>query len=166
MSPPWRFSLFRSRVPHREAPRPLMQCQMRRQGIVITLRMQGMRTLCFLMRSSLSGLFPPSCATSTSGGWVPCPSRRLWLFCFREPPLYVQVLLSIFFFIVSVMLADFLFFFFCIVLFFRQVATYAKGLARRASLTEGFAKAVKSYKAKAASLTSESWSSSSDKGTD
>ena len=33
--------------------------------------------------------------------------------------------------------------------------TYAKGLARRASLTEGFAKAAKSYKAKVASLTSE-----------
>ena len=30
-----------------------------------------------------------------------------------------------------------------------------KGLARRASLTEGFAKAAKSYKAKVASLTSE-----------
>ena len=35
------------------------------------------------------------------------------------------------------------------------MATYAKGLARRASLIEGFAKAVKSYKAKVASLTSE-----------
>ena len=35
------------------------------------------------------------------------------------------------------------------------MATYAKGLARRASLTEGFAKAAKSYKAKVASLTSE-----------
>ena len=35
------------------------------------------------------------------------------------------------------------------------MATYAKGLARRASLTEGSAKAVKSYKAKVASLTSE-----------
>ena len=35
------------------------------------------------------------------------------------------------------------------------MATYAKGLASRASLTEGFARAVKSYKAKVASLTSE-----------
>ena len=35
------------------------------------------------------------------------------------------------------------------------MATYAKGLARRASLTEGFARAVKSYKAKVAFLTSE-----------
>ena len=33
--------------------------------------------------------------------------------------------------------------------------TYAKGLERRASLTEGSAKAAKSYKAKVASLTSE-----------
>ena len=35
------------------------------------------------------------------------------------------------------------------------MATYAKGLARRASLTEGFARAAKSYKAKVASLTSK-----------
>ena len=35
------------------------------------------------------------------------------------------------------------------------MATYAKGLARRASLTEGSARATKSYKAKVASLTSE-----------
>ena len=35
------------------------------------------------------------------------------------------------------------------------MATYAKGWARRASLTEGFARAMKSYKAKVASLTSE-----------
>ena len=35
------------------------------------------------------------------------------------------------------------------------MATYAKGLARRASLTEGSTRAVKSYKAKVASLTSE-----------
>ena len=35
------------------------------------------------------------------------------------------------------------------------MATYAKGMARRASLTEGSAKAAKSYKAKVASLTSE-----------
>ena len=35
------------------------------------------------------------------------------------------------------------------------MATYAKGLARRASLTEDSAKAAKSYKAKVASLTSE-----------
>ena len=113
------------------------------------------RTLSFLMRSSLPGLFPPSCTTPTLEVWVPCPSRRLWLFCFREPPLYVQVLSSIFFFIVSVLLADFLFF---VVFFFWQVDTYAKGLARRVSLTEGSARAVKSYKAKVASQTSE-WAS-------
>ena len=35
------------------------------------------------------------------------------------------------------------------------MATYAKGLARRASLTEGSARAAKSYKARVASLTSE-----------
>ena len=35
------------------------------------------------------------------------------------------------------------------------MATYAKGLARRASLTEGSVRAAKSYKAKVASLTSE-----------
>ena len=35
------------------------------------------------------------------------------------------------------------------------MATYTKGLARRANLTEGSAKAAKSYKAKVASLTSE-----------
>ena len=35
------------------------------------------------------------------------------------------------------------------------MATYAKGLVRSASLTEGFARAAKSYKAKVASLTSE-----------
>ena len=35
------------------------------------------------------------------------------------------------------------------------MATYAKGLSRRASLTEGSARAAKSYKAKVASLTSE-----------
>ena len=74
---------------------------------------------------------------------------RIWLFFFREPPLYVQVLSSIFFFIVSVQSTDSFFF------FFFQVATYVKGLARRASLTEGSAKAAKSYKAKVASLTSE-----------
>ena len=38
---------------------------------------------------------------------------------------------------------------------FWQVATYAKGLARRVSLTEGSTRATKSYKAKVASLTSE-----------
>ena len=110
-----------------------------------------MRTLCFLMQSSLLGLFPTSCATPTSRRWMPCPSRRLWLFFFKEPPLYVQVLSSIFFFIVSVLLADFLLVFF----FFWQVPTYAKGLTRRASLTEGSARAAKSYKAKVSSLTSE-----------
>ena len=36
-----------------------------------------------------------------------------------------------------------------------QMATYAKGLARRASVTEGSAREAKSYKAKVASLTSE-----------
>ena len=36
------------------------------------------------------------------------------------------------------------------------MATYAKGLARRASLTKGSARAAKSYKAKVASLTSKS----------
>ena len=35
------------------------------------------------------------------------------------------------------------------------MATYAKGLARRASLTEGSARTVKSYKAKVVSLTSK-----------
>ena len=35
------------------------------------------------------------------------------------------------------------------------MATYAKGLARRANLTEGSVKVAKSYKAKVASLTSE-----------
>ena len=35
------------------------------------------------------------------------------------------------------------------------MATYAKGLARRASLTEGSARAAKSYKAKVAFLTFE-----------
>ena len=35
------------------------------------------------------------------------------------------------------------------------MATYAKGLAKRASLTEGSARVAKSYKAKVASLTSE-----------
>ena len=65
--------------------------------------------------------------------------------------MYVLVLSLIFFFIVSVLLAEFLLFFF----FFWQVATYAKGLARRASLTEGSARAAKSYKAEVASLTYE-----------
>ena len=40
-----------------------------------------------------------------------------------------------------------------------------KGLARRASLIEGSARAAKSYKAKVADLR-EGYSSSSDKGTD
>ena len=35
------------------------------------------------------------------------------------------------------------------------MATYTKGLARKANLTEGFARVAKSYKAKVASLTSE-----------
>ena len=38
---------------------------------------------------------------------------------------------------------------------FLQMATYMKSLARRTSFSEGFAKAVKTYKAKVASLTSE-----------
>ena len=63
------------------------------------------------------------------------------------------MLSSIFFFIVSVQVADSLSFLFFS--FFFYVATYVKGLARRASLTEGSAKAAKSYKAKVASLTSE-----------
>ena len=84
---------------------------------------------------------------------MPCPSRRLCLFCFREPLLYVQVLSSIFLFIVLVLSADFLLLFFFFFLW--QVATYAKGLAKRASLTEGSARVAKSYKAKVASLTSE-----------
>ena len=36
--------------------------------------------------------------------------------------------------------------------FFLEVATYVKGLARRASLTEGSAGAAKSYKTKVTSL--------------
>ena len=80
---------------------------------------------------------------------TPCPLRRLWLFCFKKPLLYVQAPSSILFFIVSILLTDRLF------LILWQVATCAKGLARRASLTEGFTKAAKSYKAKVAYLTSE-----------
>ena len=38
---------------------------------------------------------------------------------------------------------------------FPQMATYMKSLARRASFAEGFAKALKAYKDKVASLTSE-----------
>ena len=68
MSPPWRFSLSRFGVPRRRVPLPLLQCRTRWRGIAIALRLQGMRTLCFLMRSSLPGLFPPSYATPTSGG--------------------------------------------------------------------------------------------------
>ena len=63
--------------------------------------------------------------------------------------MYVQAPSPILFFIISVLLTDRLF------LVLWQVATYAKGLARRASLTEGSAKAAKSYKAKVASLTSK-----------
>ena len=40
------------------------------------------------------------------------PVEEAWLFFFREPPLYVQVLSSNFFFIVSVQVADSLFVFF------------------------------------------------------
>ena len=79
------------------------------------------------------------------------PVEEALAFCFRELPLYVQVLSSISFFIVSVRLVDFL----LVLFFFWQVATYAKGLVRRASLTEGSARAAKSYKAKVASLTFE-----------
>ena len=70
-------------------------------------------------------------------------------FCFRESLMYVQAPSPIIFFIVSVLLTDRLF------LVLWQVATYAKGLARRANLTKGSTKATKSYKAKVASLTSE-----------
>ena len=35
------------------------------------------------------GAVSPSFATPTSGRWMPCPSRWPWLFCFREPLLYV-----------------------------------------------------------------------------
>ena len=121
-------------------------------GITIALSLQGVKTLWFLMRSSLLGLLPPSRATPTSRRWMPYLSRRLWLFCFREPLLYVQVLSSIFFFIISVLSTDFLLLFF---FFFWQMAAYAKGLAKRASLTEGSTRVAKSYKAKVASLTSE-----------
>ena len=38
---------------------------------------------------------------------------------------------------------------------FLQMATYMKSLVRKASFAEGFAKVVKAYKAKVASLTSE-----------
>ena len=68
------------------------------------------------------------------------------------------MLSSIFFFIILVLLADFLFFivFFLFFIFlFLQLATYAKGLARRTSLTEGAARVVKSYKTKVVSLTSD-----------
>ena len=67
------------------------------------------------------------------------------------------MLSSIFFFIISILLADFLFFVVVVVFFFFfwQVATYAKCLARKASLTKGSARAAKSYKAKVASLTFE-----------
>ena len=37
----------------------------------------GIRSLFFLMWSSLPRLFPLSSVTPTSGEWVPCPSRRL-----------------------------------------------------------------------------------------
>ena len=47
--------------------------------------------------------------------------------------MYVQVLSSIFFFIVLVLSADFLFF--VVVVFFLASGTYATGLARRASVT-------------------------------
>ena len=59
------------------------------------------------------------------------------------------MLSSIFFFIVSVRVAESLSFFFFL------VATYEKGLVRRASLTKGSSKAAKSYKAMVTSLTSE-----------
>ena len=80
------------------------------------------------------------------------PVEEAWLLFFREPPLYVQVLSLTFFFIVSVQVADS---FFLKKKKKKLVATYAKGLARRANLTEGSTKAAKSYKAKVASLTSE-----------
>ena len=127
------------------APPPAMPDEM--TGIVITLRLQGVRTLCFLMRSSPLGLFPPSFATPTSGRWRPCLSRRLWLLCFREPLLYVQMFSSIFFFIVSVLLADFLF-------FGRWLLT-RKAWQGGPALLRAPPGGVKSYKAKVASLISE-----------
>ena len=52
------------------------------------------------------GAFPPSFATPTSGRWTLCPLRRLWLFCFREPLLYVPTPPPILFFFVSVLLIN------------------------------------------------------------
>ena len=101
------------------------------------------------MQSLPLGLFPPSFVIPTSGRWTPYPLRRLWLFFFRESLLYVQAPSPILFFIVSVLLTDILF------LVLWQVATYVKGLVRKANLTKGSAKAAISYKANVASLTSE-----------
>ena len=85
------------------------------------------------------------------------PIKEALALLIQGTALYVQVLSSIsflFYFIVSVLLADFLFLLF-VFFFFWQVATYAKGLARKASLTEGSVRAAKSYKAKVASPTFE-----------
>ena len=110
-----------------------------------------MRTLYFLMQSSRPGLFHPSYMTSALGGWVPCPSRRLQLFFFREPPLYVQVLSSIFFFIVSIQLADLLLFFF----FFLAGGYLCERLGKEGQPYRGLHQGGEVYKTKAASLTSK-----------
>ena len=68
-------------------PPPPPQCQMMWEGVALVL--WGMRTLCFFMWSSPLGLFPPSFAIPTSRRWTPCSLRRLWLFRFKEPLLYV-----------------------------------------------------------------------------
>ena len=65
-----------------------------------------------------------------------------------------SVFVDLFFFFFVSRLFSFLFYFIYLFIFL-QVATYAKGLARRANLTEGSARATKSYKAKVASPTSE-----------
>ena len=87
-----------------------------------------MRTLCSLIRSPVR-----------RGGSSSFTSRN----CFCLSKFFRRS----FSFFVSILLADFLFFW--------QVATYTKGLERRASLTEGSARVAKSYNAKVASLTSE-----------
>ena len=78
---------------------PSLQCQMMWEGVVLML--WGMRTLCFLMWSMPLGLFPPSFMILTSRRWTPCPLRRLWLFRFREPLLYVQAPSLVHFLIIS-----------------------------------------------------------------
>ena len=63
------------------------QCQMMWEGVVLVL--WGMRTLFFLMWSSPLGLFPSSFSILTSRRWTPYLLRRLLLFRFREPLLYI-----------------------------------------------------------------------------